>query len=230
MTGLNQTAMNRLGSGTLDPGLLLPAARRPRLSGPTASPCPYGDPGHGGNLAKAKQLVQQSGMAGTPVTVWSQGRTPRQQWMTYYTQFLNQIGFKATQKVIADATYFTTIGEPEAPSPDRLRRLEPGLPEPDRLLPAGQRQGDPADEQRELRPDQRPVHQRPDREARARCRRRSCSSVASQWQALDEYLAKKAYVAVFGYQTFPKFASDRIDYGASRSRTRSTAGTGRRSS
>ena len=30
--------------------------------------------------------------------------------MTYYTQFLNQIGFKATQKVIADATYFTTIG------------------------------------------------------------------------------------------------------------------------
>ena len=33
------------------------------------------------------------------------------------------------------------------------------------------------------------------------------SSVASQWQALDQYVAKKAYVAVFGYQTFPKFAS-----------------------
>ncbi len=49
-------------------------------------------------------------MAGTPVTVWSETRSPRQQWMTYYTQFLNQIGFKATQKVIADATYFTTIG------------------------------------------------------------------------------------------------------------------------
>ena len=30
--------------------------------------------------------------------------------MTYYTQFLNQIGFKATQKVIADANYFPTIG------------------------------------------------------------------------------------------------------------------------
>ena len=49
-------------------------------------------------------------MAGQPVTVWSETRTPRQQWMTYYTQFLNQIGFKATQKVIADATYFSTIG------------------------------------------------------------------------------------------------------------------------
>ncbi len=31
--------------------------------------------------------------------------------MTYYTPYLNQIGFKATQKVIADATYFTTVGD-----------------------------------------------------------------------------------------------------------------------
>jgi hypothetical protein len=40
------------------------------------------------------------------------------------------------------------------------------------------------------------------------------SSVASQWQSLEQYTAKKAYVAVFGYQTFPFFASNRINYGA----------------
>ena len=39
-------------------------------------------------------------------------------------------------------------------------------------------------------------------------------SVASRWQALDEYVAKKAYVAVFGYQTFPEFTSSRMDYGS----------------
>ncbi len=99
--------MSRLGSGTLIPGcFFLP----PNMVGHPTGACPYGDPKSGGNIAKAKQLVQQSGMAGTPVTVWSETRSPRQQWMTYYTQFLNQIGFKATQKVIADATYFTTIG------------------------------------------------------------------------------------------------------------------------
>jgi hypothetical protein len=38
------------------------------------------------------------------------------------------------------------------------------------------------------------------------------SSVQSQWQSLERYVAKKAYVATFGYQTFPKFASDRINY------------------
>jgi peptide/nickel transport system substrate-binding protein len=40
------------------------------------------------------------------------------------------------------------------------------------------------------------------------------SSVAGQWQALDQYLAKKAYIAVFGYQTFPKFTSARLNYSA----------------
>ncbi len=108
IVGLDRIAMNRLGSGTLIPAcFFLPPAM---VGHPTAATCPYGDPASGGDLAKAKQLVQQSGMAGTPVTVWSETRSPRQQWMTYYTSFLNQIGFKATQKVIADATYFSTIG------------------------------------------------------------------------------------------------------------------------
>jgi hypothetical protein len=43
----------------------------------------------------------------------------------------------------------------------------------------------------------------------------SLNSVASQWQALDEYAAKKAYTAVFGYASFPKFTSTRMDYGGS---------------
>ena len=36
------------------------------------------------------------------------------------------------------------------------------------------------------------------------------NTVDGQWQALDEYVAKKAYVAVFGYQKFPFFTSKRI--------------------
>jgi hypothetical protein len=40
------------------------------------------------------------------------------------------------------------------------------------------------------------------------------NTIASKWQALDEYTAKKAYAAVFGYQTFPKFMSTRMNYSA----------------
>ncbi len=86
VTGLNQDAMSRLGSGTLRPGVLLPAAGRP---GPpdlrrarTGRRVPATWP-------RPRPLVKQSGMAGQPVTVWSETRSPRQQWMTYYTQFLN---------------------------------------------------------------------------------------------------------------------------------------------
>jgi hypothetical protein len=40
------------------------------------------------------------------------------------------------------------------------------------------------------------------------------SSVASQWQAVDEYTAKKAYVVVYGSEQVPKFMSNRIDFGS----------------
>jgi peptide/nickel transport system substrate-binding protein len=36
------------------------------------------------------------------------------------------------------------------------------------------------------------------------------NSIAAQWQALDTYTAQKAYIGMFGYQTFPAFTSNRI--------------------
>jgi hypothetical protein len=39
-------------------------------------------------------------------------------------------------------------------------------------------------------------------------------SVAQTWTTLDEYVAKKAYVATWGYLTAPEFTSNRINYGA----------------
>jgi len=209
VTGLSQDAMNRLGSGTLAPGCyFLP----PGIIGHPTSSCPYGTPG-AGDLAKAKALIKQSGMAGTPVTVWSETRTPRQQWMTYYTQFLNQIGLKATQKVIADATYFTTIGNlklnpqtgfadwnQDFPNPiDFYLLLQKGA-----ILPTNnQNFGQVSDPQIDSQSNK--LGEVPSSKL---------SAIASQWQALDEYVAKKAYVAVFGYQTFPEFASTKLNYGA----------------
>ena len=83
VTGLNQNAMNRLGSGTLVPACFssprrFRATRRARAR--------IGNPSAGGNLAKAKALVKQSGQANVPITVWSETRQPRQAWMTYYTR------------------------------------------------------------------------------------------------------------------------------------------------
>jgi len=205
VTGLDENAMNRLGSGTLAPGcFFLP----PAITGHPSGPCPYGNPPTP-NLAKAKALVKQSGMAGTPVTVWSETRQPRQAWMTYYTQFLNQIGFKATQKVIADANYFSTIGNLKLNPQTGFADWNQDFPNPidfylllsgSAILPTNNENfgqiNDPYINTQVNKLGAVPTPQ--------------LSSVASQWQAVDEYTAKKAYVAVFGYQTFPAFTSSRV--------------------
>jgi peptide/nickel transport system substrate-binding protein len=186
-TGLNQTAMNRLSSGTLESACYF---------------LPPAVPGH---------PTAQSGMAGTAVTVWSDTRDPRQPWMQYYTSFLNSIGFKATLKVIADASYFTTIGE---------RKLHPQtgfadwnqdfanpvdfylLVDGNAILPTDNENygeiNDPKINSAITTLGKVPTTQ--------------IGSVEAKWQATDEYLAKKAYVVVFGYQTFPKLMSSRMNY------------------
>ncbi len=210
ITGMDQNALSRLGSGTLTPGcFFLP----PGLIGHPTGTCPYGNPASGGNLTKAKALVQQSGMAGTPVTVWSETRSPRQQWAAYYTSLLNQIGFKATQKVIADATYFTTIGNLKLNPQTGFADWQQDFPNPidfylllqSTAIQTSNNQNfgqvkDPKVDSESTRLGATPTSQ--------------LSSIASQWQALDTYVAQKAYVGTFGYQVNPAFTSSRIDLGS----------------
>ena len=165
-------------------------------------------------------------MAGTPVTVWSETRSPRQQWMTYYTQFLNQIGFKATQKVIADATYFPTIGNLKLNPQTGFADWNQDFPNPIDFYLLLQREGDPADQQPELRPGRRTRRSTAEIDKLGAVPTSKLNSIASQWQALDEYMAKKAYMGVFGYQTFPEFTSDRIELPGRSCSIRCMAGTG----
>ena len=106
-TAIDRPALQRLASGFLKADCyFIPEG----MVGHPTAPCPYGPADGHGDIAKAQQMVQQSGTAGQSITVWGEQRAPRTQYVEYYADLLNKIGYKATPKLISDATYFPTIG------------------------------------------------------------------------------------------------------------------------
>jgi peptide/nickel transport system substrate-binding protein len=208
---LDRNALSKLDSGNLTPGCyLLP----PTMVGYPTSPCPYGDPAAAPDIAGAKKLVQQSGMAGQPVTVWGQIRQPRLQYTENLVATLNSIGFKATLKPIADHEYFSTIetlkNHPQAgfadwqqdfPNPTDFYQ---NLVDANAIAPVGNSNYEEAND----------PHIQSELKALYGIPASQLQSAAPRWQALDEYLAKQAYLAVYGYEFVPKFTSNRINFSA----------------
>jgi peptide/nickel transport system substrate-binding protein len=207
---MDRPALQRLASGFLEPEcFFLPEG----IVGHPDSECPYGAADGHGDIAKAQQLVQQSGTAGQTITVWGEQRAPRTQYVEYYADLLNKIGYKATPKLISDTTYFPTIGNAKTAPQTGFADWIQDFPNPADfylLLDANSIQpvnnenfgnvNDPFIQQQLEKLENVPSTQ--------------LDSVASQWQALDEYVAKKAYVAVYGSEQVPKFMSDRINFDA----------------
>jgi peptide/nickel transport system substrate-binding protein len=206
---LDRNALSKLDSGNITPGCyLIP----PGIAGHPTAPCPYGDPAAPPNIAKAKQLVQQSGQAGAPVTVWGQQRQPRLEYTTNLVATLNSIGFKATLKPIADHQYFSTIEtlknhpqtgfadwQQDFPNPTDFYQ---NLVDANAIAPVGNSNYEEANDPY-IQAQLKKLYAIPAAQL---------TSAAAKWQALDEYLAKKAYTAVYGYELVPNFTSNRINF------------------
>ncbi len=62
------------------------------------------------DLAKAKQLVQQSGTAGQPVDVYGPNEDPSKSTTEYLANQLTKIGYKTKLHLLEHSVYFQTIG------------------------------------------------------------------------------------------------------------------------
>jgi len=207
---VDKRALQRLASGALKPSCyFLPEG----LVGHPTAPCPYGDPNAAPNVAKAKQLVQESGMAGTQVTVWGEQRDPRVKYVRYYADVLNQIGFKATPKIIADATYFPTIGNQKTNAQTGFADWVQDFPNPsDFYLLLDAKSIQPTNNQNFSNVNDPRIQS--DLGKLSAIPATQLASSASQWQALDQYVTNQAYEVVYGQETFPKFFSNRLDFGS----------------
>jgi peptide/nickel transport system substrate-binding protein len=162
-------------------------------------------------MAKAKQLMQQSGMVGQPVTVWSETRSPRKEFIAYYTDVLNKLGFKATTKVIADAEYFPTIGNLKTNPQTGFADWNQDFPNPsDFYLLMDKNSIQPTNN--ENFSQVKDPHVQSELAALNPVPASKLDSVASRWAALDTYVAKKAYIVAYGQQQVPKFFGSRVDF------------------
>jgi peptide/nickel transport system substrate-binding protein len=205
---IDRRAFVRLASGFLKPECyFLPDG----IAGHPTGPCPYGNRDGAPDLAKARELVKQAGLVGTPVTVWGETRSPRAQYVEYYTSVLNKIGFKATPKIISDSVFFPTIGNAKTNPQTGFADWLQDFPNPsDFYLLMDARSIQPTNNQNFSLVDD--PHIQSELAKLNRVPATKLDSVADEWRALDEYVAKKAYVAVYGSEELPKFLSDRIDF------------------
>jgi peptide/nickel transport system substrate-binding protein len=204
---VDRGATSRLTSGFITPSCyFIPAG----IVGHPTGPCAVGDLTKP-DLARAKQLVQESGMAGEKITVWGQERSPRKQLAEYWAETLNSIGFQATPKIIADEVYYPTIGNEKTKAQTGTANWIADFPNPanfyllldkNTIQPENNQNfslvNDP-DIQSALA-ELNPVPST------------QLARVASKWEELDRATAAKNYNVVYGSQAVPQFYSSRINF------------------
>jgi peptide/nickel transport system substrate-binding protein len=207
-TGLDEIVLKGLAPETLQEGCyLIP----PSMYGHPHNQCPRGDIEKGGNLASAKALVARSGMAGTRVTVWSEADSPASRWMAYYAAMLDQIGFRARVRLVPPRAYYSTIGELKLHPQTGLGYLNAAVPTPQDFYERLTGSESHAGTNQNWGQINDPYLNRQVRILSA-VPSSNLGAVAGFWHELERYVAGKAYVAVFGYQTAPEFVSDRLVY------------------
>jgi len=206
---IDREAMVRLASGFLKPTCwFLPEG----IVGHPGNDvrCPYGERP---DLAAAKRLVQQSGTAGTAITVWGEQRSPRREYVDYYTDLLNKLGYKAQERIIADEVYFPTIGNAKTDPQTGFADWIQDFPNPsDFYLLMDGRSIQPTNNQNFSKVNDPHIQAELNRLNPVPATK--LDSVANDWSTLDQYTASRAYVAVYGTETMPKFFSDRLNFAA----------------
>jgi peptide/nickel transport system substrate-binding protein len=207
---IDRRAFVRLASGFLKPECyFLPDG----IAGHPTGSCPYGSKDGAPDLTKAKELVKKAGLDGTPVTVWGETRAPRKQYVEYYTEVLNKIGFKATPKIISDSVYFPTIGNAKTAAQTGFADWLQDFPNPsDFYLLMNGKSIQPVNNQNFSNVND--PHVQAELAKLDAVPATKLDSVSGEWKALDQYVAGKAYVATYGSEELPKFLSTRIDFGS----------------
>ena len=146
---IDKRALQRLFGGLLTPSCnFLP----PGMQGyKKIDPCPYGDPKAAPDIAKAKQMIQQAGVAGQSVTVYGNDEELTRNVTEYLADVLEQIGLKPQLRIVNGDVYFQTIGNQNTKAAAGFANWFQDYPHPYNFMFLIDGNVDPEHEQPELR-------------------------------------------------------------------------------
>ena len=173
-------------------------------------PCPYGDPAGPPDIAKAKQMVKDAGVAGQTVTVWGNNKDPRPQITEYLRDVMSQIGFKAKTKILDAQVYYGTVGLKKTKAQAGFTGWVSDFPHPvDFIEPNLSKKALGSEPTFNLQFKSNPVVDKALEELGPES---DPKTVADKWAAVDKSIIDNADGAVYGNELSTSFFSDRMDF------------------
>lgn len=186
---LDKQALMRLSAGRLEPTCNFLPRNIPGFS--RIDPCPFGDPGLNGDPERARQLIEDSGEDGKPVTVVTDRDPDRRKAARYYAGLLDKIGLKAKVRI-----FRRLRGARRSRAQTGVARFVPPFPHP---LPFMARlDGDVLDTALEDRIAELAGEPDP-------------GAAAEGYAEIDRRIVENAYLAPYGVEKQSTFFSERMD-------------------
>jgi peptide/nickel transport system substrate-binding protein len=209
VTALDRPALAELSNESLEPECyLVPDGIRGHPSGS----CPYGGADGEGDLEAARELVLRSGTARSAVAVWGENSAPQRAFVRHYVKLLRRLGYRADARLVEPARYYAKVGSARVNPQTGMASWFNDFPNPAdfyEVVSASTTSGQSANLGRVddlfIRQQLAELNLVPAQDL---------GSAAGQWRDLEEYTAKKAYLAVFGTQQVPKLMSERMNFGS----------------
>jgi peptide/nickel transport system substrate-binding protein len=198
---IDKKALARLFGGQLEPGCnFLP----PGMQGyEKIDPCPHGK---GGDIERAKKIVQDEGAAGEKVTVWGNEEESTKAVTEYLADVLNEIGFDAEPRIVDGEVYFQTIGAQKTKAQIGFTNWFADFPHPGNFMFLV----DPDTIQETNNQNFSNVDDPEIKKQLDELDQQDIGEAAAGYAALDKRLVENVDVLPYGHRKLPSFYSNRI--------------------
>jgi peptide/nickel transport system substrate-binding protein len=203
---VDKRALARLFGGLLEPGCnFLPTGMQGYEK---IDPCPYGDPKAAPNIEKAKQLIEEAGVAGQSVSVYGNEEELTRNVTEYLADVMEQIGLKPQLRIVNGDVYFQTIGNQNTKAAAGFANWFQDFPHPYNFmfLIDGNSIQD-TNNQNFGNVDDKEINS-----MLAEANKKDIAEAAPDYAAVDRKLVEQANVVPYGHRVLPFIMSDKMNF------------------